>query len=304
MKRKITFIILLALVFSLCISSAATSFAESKSPEITVYPDQKNAAKDAYGDYEFTETAIAIDYEGIEIAATLAMPVTDENVPFIILCHGYTGSQNHFNAYSKVYASNGIGNLRFDFPANGKSGGDSTEISLLTEKKVLEFLLDYSKTIPGVNENQIFLGGQSMGGAVATLCGVEHQDEICGLILCFPGYPIPDFTRKGVVLGTEFDLDNLPETLEIYNYTVGSVFITDALDIDFYNDILPRMEKDVLIFHGTNDDMIDLEYSRQAVEVLPSARLVVVDGYGHGFPGFVLADIMPISVDFIREHCE
>ena len=143
-----------------------------------------------------------------------------------------------------------------------------------------------------------------MGGAVATLCGVEHQDEICGLILCFPGYPIPDFTRKGVVLGTEFDLDNLPETLEIYNYTVGSVFITDALDIDFYNDILPRMEKDVLIFHGTNDDMIDLEYSRQAVEVLPSARLVVVDGYGHGFPGFVLADIMPISVDFIREHCE
>lgn len=48
--------------------------------------------------------------------------------------------------------------------------------------------------------------------------------------------------------------------------------------------------------------MIDLDYSVQALDVLPSARLVVVSGYGHGFPGFVLADIAPIMIDFINAH--
>ena len=268
----------------------------------TVVPSQNNSKDDAKGDFSYAETALTLDYNGIELAATLAMPDAEEAVPIIIMCHGYTGSQSHFSSYAEVFATNGIASIRFDFPAHGKSGGESTEISLLTEKAAAEFMLEYAKTVEGIDLNQINMCGQSMGGLVATLCAVEHQDEIQAVILYYPGYPILQFTKEGYVLGTEFDTENVPESLEIYNYTVGSVFITDALELDVYGEILPALERDVLIFHGTTDDMIDLKYSEEAIKVLPSAQLVIVDGCGHGFPGFVLADIMPLAVEFVQEH--
>ena len=271
-------------------------------PYETVYPSQTSAKEDAEGDFTFSETAMTIPYGELELAATLAMPDAEEPAPLVLMCHGYTGSQNHFNNYAEVLATNGIASLRFDFPANGMSTGESTQISLLTEKDVAAFMLNYAKGLDGVDADRLFLCGQSMGGMVAALCAVEHLNEIQGVILCYPGFPIPQFTREGSVLGTDFDLENIPETLEIYGYTVGAPFITDALDIDVYGKVLPSLDKDVLIFHGTTDDMIDLQYSVQALDVLPSAKLVVVDGYGHGFPGFVLADIMPIVVDFINAH--
>ena len=310
MRKAIAYLLTAILIVSL----SGTSFA-AKEPETInsfndlkdvsagiVYPDPANSKKDVMGDVPYQETAFTLDYNGIEIAATLNMPESDDLPPLVLMCHGFNGSQNHYNQYAEVYASNGIASIRFDFPANGKSGGESTEISLLTEKEVLNFMLDYAEKLEGIDADRIYLSGQSMGGMVATLCGAERQDEICGLILYYPGFPIPQFTREGRVLGVQFDLDDIPEEAEVFGYKVGSAFSSDALGIDVYGEVLPSIQKDVLIFHGTKDDTIDLMYSEQALQVLPSAKLVIVDGYGHGFPGFVLADIMPITLDFIESQ--
>lgn len=275
---------------------------ELEDREKTILPNQNNSKNDVMGSVPYMEIPLTIDYNGIELAATLSMPESDGLVPLVLMGHGYTGSQNHFTQYAEVYASNGVASIRFDFPANGKSSGKSTDISLLTEKEVMSFMLDYARTLEGIDPDNIYLSGQSMGGMVAALCGAERLNDIQGLILYYPGFPIPQFTREGNVLGTEFNPENVPDTIEIYHYTVGSIFITDAFDIDVYGEVLPSIQKDVLIFHGTKDDMIDLQYSEKALEALPSARLVIVEGYGHGFPGFVLADIMPYALDFVASR--
>lgn len=300
MKRNFKKLAAVMLAAAMCTGS--TLYVQADSQVIT--PNQENSVESAYGDYSYTETELTLDYNGLKLAATLTMPDVEEGteVPMAILCHGYTGSQNHYTSYAQVYGTNGIGSIRFDFPANGKSEGESTEISALTEKEVVNFILDYVEEMDGVDKDQIYLCGQSMGGLVATLCGAERQDEIQGLILCYPAYTSGDAARNGNMLGAEFAPENIPDTLDVYGYTVGSVFIKDAMSIDVYGEILPTLEKDVLIFHGTNDDMVDVSASEKAVEILPSAKLVEIEGAGHGFPGYVLADIMPISVEFIKDH--
>ena len=50
-----------------------------------------------------------------------------------------------------------------------KSDGKTTEMSVLTEVKDLEVVIDYVSTLPYVNKDKIFLMGCSQGGFVSAL---------------------------------------------------------------------------------------------------------------------------------------
>lgn len=54
-----------------------------------------------------------------------------------------------------------------------------------------------------------------------------------------------------------------------------------------------------MIIHGTSDNIVPISYSERAVTTFPNARLVVIDGAGHGFTGKANEIAKIESIDFI-----
>ena len=59
---------------------------------------------------------------------------------------------------------------------------------------------------------------------------------------------------------------------------------------------------DVLIFHGTADNIVPISYSERAVTAFPSAELVTIEGAGHGFRGNDDLYVTNLAVDFVKSH--
>ena len=297
----------------MAISSAGISYAS----EATTAEAQTEAAANDWrammqafmdsivGDYEYEETQVECERDGIILRGVLAMPVMEEGElpPIVILSHGFTSNKNEMTQLAKGYAVNGIASVRFDFAGSGESDGDSTDMSVLTEVEDLNAILDYVETMDEVDTNHIFLSGNSMGGLVTAITGVQREDEINGLLLNYPAFSIPDDVRAGLIKDVTYDVNDIPETIDLGGYVIGSRYMTDVMDMDPY-ELACGFSKDVLLFHGDADNIVDISYSEKAAQQYSSVTFHVVEGGGHGFFGDPMLDTIDKSVAFVKEEIE
>lgn len=82
---------------------------------------------------------------------------------------------------------------------------------------------------------------------------------------------------------------------------VGRRFATDALELDPYA-MIGTYTNDVLITHGSADELVDVSYSRRAARAYAHAELHVIDGAGHGFQGSALAQATTWLASFLERH--
>lgn len=70
---------------------------------------------------------------------------------------------------------------------------------------------------------------------------------------------------------------------------------------DIYDEI-QGYHNDVLIIHGDRDSLVPISYSEQAVVIYNSARLVVLEGVGHGFYGQSAEKTIAEMIGYIRQQ--
>lgn len=63
---------------------------------------------------------------------------------------------------------------------------------------------------------------------------------------------------------------------------LGRCYPADVIDMDPIGEI-KAYPGPVLIIHGTRDGIVKLEYSQQAQQAYPNARLHIIEGGAHGF---------------------
>jgi len=149
--------------------------------------------------------------------------------------------------------------------AKGKSDGKTTEMSVLTEVKDLETVIEHIRTVPYVNPNKIFLMGCSQGGFVSALVAAKNKYPIEKLSLFYPACCIPDDARAGKMMMAKFDPKNVPEILHCGPMKLGRRYPTDVMYIDPFEEI-KSYNGQVLIVHGTADKIVNLDYSKRALE--------------------------------------
>lgn len=240
------------------------------------------AALDAVYDYETVEAPV--DNSGQRIYGVLYRPVGAEGPrPAVIFSHGYGGSHNTGAPYAEELARRGMIVYCFDFRGGGsgsQSDGTPLEMTVFTEQSDVETVLTWLQAMEDVDSGRIFLMGTSQGGMVSAMTGVDHQDEIRGMVLLYPAFCIPEMARTR--FPTEADI---PDSTAFFSWmTVGRPYVEAVWDYDVYEDIA-AYEDDVLIIHGDQDRTVDLSYSQRAIEVYPDAQLEVIPGAGHGFNG-------------------
>lgn len=240
-----------------------------------------------------------LERDGQKIYGKLFLPEeTDAPLPLVILSHGLGSDHRIMEPYAENFAENGFAAFVFDYIGGSEesmSDGNMTGMSVLTEAEDLSCILQSFRSDSRFSEDEIFLFGGSQGGFISAYAAGKHPDEIAGLVLLYPAFNLQDICRKLVS-----DADEIPDSVVIGEHTVGSLYIRDMLTFDIY-EVLRQYPGPVLLFHGTADPYVPLEYTQRAGQVLADARVVIIEGAEHGFDGEDRNRVEREAVAFVQE---
>jgi len=250
------------------------------------------------GEIEYSMEELTIHRDGLSIWGKLYLPVGAQRHPLVICSHGFGGSYHNTEEYAEYFAENGIAAFSFDFTGGGsgsRSGGSTENMSVLTEARDLGCVLDAFKNDPRIDPEQIILFGESQGGFVSTYTAGVRPEDIAGLIVLYPAYVLQDDSHN-----RNPDPQNGPEVSNFMGVRIGRIYDVDAQSFDIYQ-IMEAYKGKVLIVHGTADSIVPRAYSERASDTFSDAKLIIIDGAGHGFYGAAMETAKQEAVSFIHE---
>ena len=214
--------------------------------------------------------------DGIELDAVYTQPEGKDRGPVCILIHGFTGwkEEEHIMAAEQALLEAGVAVLRADMYGHGASGGKFHDHTLFKWMTNAMTLVDYVRELEYTTD--IYLCGHSQGGlAVILAAGLEH-DRIKALIPLSPAWKIPENTRKGLMLGKQFDPDQVPEELPAWDRGIqGGNYIRVAQTIHV-EDAIARYKGPVLLIHGEGDLSVPVEDSVELSKMYPDCTYVPI----------------------------
>ena len=233
----------------------------------------------------------------LKIGGTEYRRATNEKLPIAIVCHEFMAWQGTVKKYAVLLAELGYAAYCFDFNGGSfirnKSDGKTTDMSVLTEVKDLEAVIEYVRTLPYVDKDRIFLMGCSQGGLVSALVAAKNKYLIEKLCLFYPALSIPDDARAGKMILAKYDPKNVPNILRCGPMKLGRCYPMDVMNMNVFEEISSYNGK-VCIVHGTADNIVNINYSQKAVAVYRKvllhgmnaetrAQLYIIDGGTHIF---------------------
>jgi pimeloyl-ACP methyl ester carboxylesterase len=201
----------------------------------------------------------------------------------IVMAHGFTGDRTEWGYFDQVAEhlnDSGYNVLRFDFSGSGES--DDEPISIENQVQDLRSAIDYLES-RGIERIGLF--GHSQGGLVS----LKNHDLADVLVLTSP--VTSSSANYGKVRLNSSQREELEEkgvwTVEQEKgprrkYVVDGSIIEEKQSIDQFQ-LLEDVKEPVKIIHGDQDEVVPLENSKKAIEILERSDLRVVEGLDHGY---------------------
>jgi hypothetical protein len=127
--------------------------------------------------FEYAESIVKFENEGLNIVGTLAMPKSDAAVPIVLLFHGFKGERDElpivnteegmYSRTARLFAERGVATLRIEFRGSGESEGLWEDTTFTSQISDAIAALDFVQTLEGVDPERIGIIGLSQGGLVA-----------------------------------------------------------------------------------------------------------------------------------------
>lgn len=299
-KRMVRLVsrILVIIVLSMCISvsvcavDSAFPFREFREP-----PEPASAP-------QWTEMEVTCRSGDNLLRGTLTVPNDiSVKVPVAILLHGLSTNRHWCDDIAWILADNGIASVRFDFAGTGESDGAQEDMTVSSEVQDTLAIINYAKKLYFTDEDNLFVVGKSMGAVDALLASQEEQGTIKAMCLWYPGFAVRDNARHGFLLGSTFDPQNVPETVNASFYNYGKGFIEEVQRVD-YEAAIKSYDGPVMIIHGTNDFVAPLFFSFQVQDLFQDLTMKVVPGGYHGFFGLQELGALNDMLDFFEAHID
>lgn len=313
MKNSVFFILCILALLSLTSGGCAgnrdnsilpeeqsASGAVEEETEVTAAPEAQSMQVSEALTYEYETQELYAQRDGNQIYGLIYIPKdAGEEMPAVIFSHGFGGNHQVGAEYAEALAGKGYVVYCFDFcggSPGSRSDGSTLEMSVFTEQADLEAVIRMMQEQSFVDNDNIFLMGTSMGGAVSAITAAAHEEQIQGAILLYPAFVMVDDIK-----GRFESAEDIPDSFHHMWMTVGRVFAEDLLDYDIY-EAISAYKKDVLLIHGDADGIVPLSYSEKAADVYDSARLEVLPGAGHGFSGDDFTQATEWTLAYLEEH--
>ena len=232
------------------------------------------------------------------------------NLPVVIASHGFMANQDTVKQYAIALAEMGYAAYTFDFCGGcvikGNSDGATTDMSVLTEVEDLRQVVEYTQSLPYTDSDNITLLGCSQGGFVSAILAAQLKEKISKIVLFYPALCIPDDARAGKMMFAKFDPQNIPERINCGPMKLGRCYVADMVDKDPY-EMISGCTANVLIIHGTDDKIVNIDYSRKALatydKTLPrdkTVSLYVIESGAHGFSKKHDAQAIKVVKEFMK----
>lgn len=227
-----------------------------------------------------------VTYEDKKLYGQISAPKDYKNkkLPVVVISHGFNNTFDMYKDYIQLLAKQGFLVYGFDYyggSRNSKSGGqDMLQMSVKTELTDLTNVVEKLTSESYVDKDHLSIIGVSQGGVVASLYAAAKPEHIYKLGLIFPAYVLFDDVKETYQSLGSPSFDQLPDSLTHHNASLGKIYLTDALDIDI-EDAQRNIIAPTLIVHGTNDTIAPYQYSVDAIQRIPNAKLVTVEGGSH-----------------------
>jgi pimeloyl-ACP methyl ester carboxylesterase len=254
--------------------------------------------------------------------------------PTLLLVNGL-GSQctNYRDAWCEMFAGRGFHVVRFD----NRDVGLSTSFAdaPVDDKGACYRLSDMADdafaVLDALGVRRAHVMGLSMGGMIVQTMAIEHPERIISMTSVMSNTGEPEYMRSSpeayaLLTGPPpTDRDSAVERYVAGMRTYGSTFDDDearwrvdaaaAFDRSFTPDGTRRQFMAVgasgsradglrqlgvptLVIHGSADTLVDPIGGRRTAELIPGARLELVEGMGHDYP----PQLWERWVDLVTEH--
>lgn len=173
----------------------------------------------------------------------------------ILYFHGNAGDLSRWGKITEYFVEMQYDVLVMDYRNYGKSSGTLTEEALYLDA---QFCYDY--LLKTYSEQDIIVYGRSLGTAIATYVASKNRPEL--LILETPYYSMVDVARSGFPL--------LPIKY-LLKYKLPS------------HKFIDNVKCNILMIHGTEDEVIPLEIAKKLFEVAPKGKstFITIEGGEH-----------------------
>lgn len=206
-----------------------------------------------------------------------------DNKKIVILCHGFNSNKGRSTGVlAEQLNKNSINTFRFDFRAQGESSGIDKEMTITGQIEDLESTMTLLKS-KGYEE--FILYGGSFGGGIVSLLDYSKYTNIRALILWCSTL---DYSKKG----KESIFNDNDKKIAIKNGFVvtknskGEVF---QIGKELYKETekyipyknLEKTSIPILLVHGTKDEHVPYEISKDLSLKCKSAKLITIPNGSH-----------------------
>ncbi|MBQ9043381.1 MAG: alpha/beta fold hydrolase [Eggerthellaceae bacterium] len=243
--------------------------------------------------------------DDMRIYGKIQYPEGEGPFPVAVFSHGFGAARVYDSEMGSDFVQRGIAFVAFDFCGSGlasQSDGSMLDMSVLTEAADLEAVTDAVLALDKIDSQQLFLVGSSQGGYVSAYVAAKRPADVRALVLNFPAFCIGDDARERI---EESLGDGIPEQAAFGGLPIGKRYLQDAMAVDIY-DVIDEYDGDVLIIHGSDDEIVPPAYSVRAAQVYGTkAELVVLGGMRHGFRNSLPQHYhraIDLAVEFVEHH--
>ena len=210
----------------------------------------------------------------------------------VLIGHGVTGNKDRpfVVALAEGLSKAGIPAIRFSFSGNGASAGSFSKCTISKEVEDLGAVLD------AFQDRTICYVGHSMGGAVGVL-RAARDSRIKALVSLAGMVHTKAFAERefgAVKPGEGFMWDDA-------NCPLSQEFMDDMARIDSVLNEAPKIKVPWLLVHGTEDDVVPPEESREIFARANEPRqLIELNGANHVFAGDHTSPMVAEVVKWVR----
>lgn len=210
----------------------------------------------------------------------------------VILGHGVTGNKDRpfLVTLANALAAAGLNVLRISFAGNGASGGQFTAATISKEVADLGSVLD---ACAGWNVCYV---GHSMGGAVGVLR--TSQDARIRCLVSLAGmvrtaaFAQREFGMVKPGAGFMWDDEQCP---------LSQAYMDDLTQIGTVLDAAPKIKVPWLLVHGTEDDVVPIQDSKDIlIRAGSDVKFVALQGSNHVFAGDFTAPMVETVVAWVK----
>ena len=140
----------------------------------------------------------------------------------------------------------------------------------------------------------VYLWGESLGGFVAAMGAARLKERVKGLILLYPAL------RYQALCRSLFPSKEAVTATVKWDVPLGACYYRDVWDVDPFAEI-GAYKGPVLLFHGTEDDIVPISVSERARTCYERVDYRVVEGAGHGFMGAPANEANAVILRYLQQ---